>query len=276
MKIAVCIASRGFGSYRTIASLLPELEGVAHRFCWAIGLGIPDAQNECARQAREDPDVTHLWWVEDDNLLGSGFLAAMLALISPAQPLVAIDYLHRAEMPLVIRHPISGAVELVGMGCTLMLRSVLGLLPDPPFQVGNRFQWTGLDWQDMGVPEYIGGQDVALCRTVRAAGLSIGVVEGLQAGHLELVKRGGHVNFGMDEERCLGGEGLPWRPERRIRMATEYWQSPSGLTIDYDTDIAAEQIALREQAGWVRVNKGEAAPALKAQDKAAPEAPKGQ
>ena len=49
-------------------------------------------------------------------------------------------------------------------------------------------------------------------------------------------------------------------------MATEYWQSPSGTTLDFDTDTGAAEIALREQAGWVRVNKTEAAPALKAHE----------
>lgn len=251
----------------TIFGAIREIERTPHPHIWcpAFYLPIPDAHNETARLALADDRVTHLWFVENDHLLPVGVLDAMLALDAPV---AAAEYVLRGGHSCVIR---SGrGVELVGLGCTLVRREVFAQIPHPPFQVGKRQQWNGSGWQERQSPEHAGGQDIFFCQQVRAAGLAIAVLgPEWNVGHLEIMQAGDHINQGMDWIRCWGGSpDLPWYPPRRDDLMAKvvYLKSPGGLVIDMDT--ASTEYARLKKQGWVEVQKSEATPALKAQEKA--------
>lgn len=264
MNVAICIASRGVGHYRTIAGVLREVADVPHSFHFALGLPIPDAQNLCVEQALADPAVTHLWFVEDDHLIPVGALSALL---NAHAPVAAIEYLLRSGLSSVMRDA-GGTVRLVGLGVTLIERAVFAAIPSPPFQVSTRHTLENGRWIDTGVPEHAGGLDAFFCRQVVQAGLQIAVVPGVQAGHLETVRVGGRDNEGIDEVRCWGGsDDLPWYPKRRDSMAARYLKSASGLVIDIDPELGGD-VGFYLNNGWTEIGKREFDSALKAQLKA--------
>lgn len=263
MRLAICYCSRGMGHDRTIAGVIREVSSVDVEpvWCWSFGLPIPDAQNDVTRQALA-ADADALWFVENDHLLPVGVVHALLA---HDAPVVAANYLLRSGVPCAITNERTGVVELVGLGCTLIRTEVFAHIPDPPFQVGNRFTWDGGEWRDTGVPEHMGGQDVTFCRAVRAAGMQIAVLPGVEVGHLETIRRGDHVNYGMDQIICHGGAGdLPWLPpKRRPGMGKQIFiKSPGGTVMDMDEDKAGPWF----DRGWVRINKSDFTTALKAQN----------
>lgn len=266
--IAVCIASRGVGHYRTIAGVIREVEPYPHRWCWSIGNPIPAAQNQVAAEALSDERVSHLLFIEDDHLLPVGVLDAMLRMQAS---IVGAPYQLRGDISCVIESP--AGVELIGLGCTLVQREVFAAMPEPPFQVDSRQAWTAQGWKDTGIPEHAGGQDIFFCRNARAAGIPIRVLDKtFQVGHLETVRAGARANYGTDEVICWGGSpDMPYYPHKERNMAVEHWRSPSSdLTLDLDPDTpeGAAEINFRRNNGFVRVNASEAKSAEKAQAEA--------
>jgi hypothetical protein len=266
--IALCMPTRGVGHLRSVFSALAELtrSGYPYVLAPAIGYPLPDANNVAAALALSDPGVTHLWFVEDDNLVGQGVLTDLLAL---SAPVAAAPYLLRNGLSSVMRAE-DGSAVLCGFGCTLIRRDVFDVLPHPPFSVGPlRLVYDG-GWKETTVPEHAGGHDQRFCRDVRAAGLSIALLEDGRVGHLELTKAGGRANDGADEIICHGGStALPYypvRPDRKERdMAEEWWKAPSGQTVlGLDPEQGADT-AFYERNGWVKVKKADATPILKAQ-----------
>lgn len=264
MRLAVCIASRGTGHIRTIAGVIREvaLAGVEPVWCWSFGRPIPDAQVEITRQALAS-DADAFWFVEDDQLLSTGVLSAM---IGAAAPVVTVDYQGRHGRSLVERHPRTGAVVLTPMGCLLVQRDVFSRISDPPWQVDRSWVLEQGEWRETAAPSYAGGQDGHFSRECLRASIPILALDGWEVGHLDLVRAGGRTNYGMDTVQCYGGRGdLPWKPESREGpMAVEYWKSPSGHTVLPLDPNAGADIAFYERAGWVKVRVTEAAPIQKA------------
>lgn len=264
--IAICYPSRGTGFDATWLGVVREIEdgGYPHIWCPALYMPIPDAHNETVRLALADERVTHLWFVENDHLFPAGVLAALLALDAP---IAAAEYVLRGGLRCVIES--AAGVELVGLGCTLVKRAVFTLVPDPPFQVGRRQQWTGSHWQDRPGYEHAGGQDIFFCQQARKAGLRIEILRDRDVGHLELKRAGDHVNLGMDWIRCWGGAArYPYYPPKREDMMSKvvYLQAPGGLVIDMDTASTEYPRLLRQ--GWKEIEKPKATAALKEQEKA--------
>lgn len=262
--IAVCMASRGTGHIRTLAGLIREVEPYPHVWCWAFGLPLTEAVNSLVAQALAHEQVSHVLFAEDDHLWPVGGLASLLA---EDADIAAINYPLRSGRSCAIWNR-AGEPVLVGLGLTLIRREVFARVPAPPFQVGNRMQWDGDGWKDSGLPEHAGGQDVWLCRAARAAGCRIAVVAGMEAGHLDLVRRGDHVNFGMDEIICHGGAGLPWYPERRPAMPVVWVKSPDGaIAFDLDTEKGGDPDWYLRR-GWSKITATEAKPIIRQQQEA--------
>lgn len=263
--IAVCIASRGTGHIRTMAGAVREVEPFPHVWCWSFGNPIPAAQNDITAQALADKRVTHLWFVEDDCLVPDGALMQMLA---AAQSIVTIDYQTRAGRSITTRNP-AGEIVLTGMGCLLVRREVFAHVPNPPFQVSTRYVLTPAgEWMDTGKPEVYGGHDAYFYREARKAGYRIHQLDGVEAGHLDVV-RAGHRrgNYGYDEVISYGGVGVSLRPEPREEpMAQRWFRSPQGVVIDLDPKKGG-QVEFYLRHGWQEISKTEAKPIVKRQER---------
>jgi len=156
--------------------------------------------------------VTHLLFVEDDQLLPVGVLAAVLD-AARDHPIVTVDYQTRSGELMVGRHPKTGEVLLTPMGFLLVRRDVFDRIPSPPWQVGTQWELRRGVWHDTGRVARAGGQDAHFSRQVVAAGITIHALPGWEVGHLDRVQQGGRTNDGMDVVRCYGGTGdLQWAP----------------------------------------------------------------
>lgn len=171
--VSTVIPTRGLIFARTISSL--QINGI-DGFIVVDGLGIPDAQNEAVRQALKSK-CTHVWFVEDDMEVPAGTLAAMLNL---KKPVVCVDYPVINGWATVAWK--DNQVIHCGLGCTLIERRVFELI-NPPWFVTDQ----SIDAKDgsvVNIPYKYGGQDIWFGRKLKAAGLEIVQLEGVEASHL--------------------------------------------------------------------------------------------
>jgi hypothetical protein len=173
MLVKVVIPTRGLIFAQTIISLQEnEVDG----FIIINGFNIPDAQNEAVKQALTSK-CTHIWFVEDDMAIPSGTLVAMLNL---KKPVVCVDY------PVIsgwstIAHA-GDKVTRCGLGCTLIERSVFETIESPWFITNQSIN--AKDGSVVDIPYKYGGQDIWFSRKLKAAGLEIVQLEGVEASHL--------------------------------------------------------------------------------------------
>jgi GT2 family glycosyltransferase len=181
MKIAVAMPSRGLVHSRTIPAVMDNLAG--HDFAgWFLShdLPIPECAQDVVRRAL-DAGADAVWFVEEDVVPPAGALAASLALLADGYAVAAVDYPTRQGVGCLSLDA-AGAIDWVGLGCTLISRRAFDAVGQPWFRVERGY----------------GGHDIWFCRAVRRAGLSIGQVPKMVAGHVRLDapgKLGTNVGF---------------------------------------------------------------------------------
>jgi hypothetical protein len=129
-KIAVILPSRGLIFSQTADEILQNVRGMPHRFFFAHRRPIPDCFEEPTRRALADPDITHLWFTEDDMVLPPNTLVDMLAMDVAA---VTADY-PTTKYGRGAVFKIKNKVIFCGTGCLLVKREVFDELQRPYFR----------------------------------------------------------------------------------------------------------------------------------------------
>lgn len=129
-KIAVILPSRGMSFSKSMEELLRELDGKDYRIFFSIGNALPDCFNIPIEEALKDKSFTHILIVEDDMILPSGILQAML---DKDYPVVSLDYPFRKDYEATTLHAPDGYALYTGTGFLLIERWVLDKMPKPVF-----------------------------------------------------------------------------------------------------------------------------------------------
>jgi hypothetical protein len=173
VKIAVATPSRGLVHSRTVAAVMANLEG--HEFTgWFLSHDLPIP--ECAERTMGDAlasGADAVWSVEEDTIPPAGALDASLALLAQGYAVAAVDYPVQPDIGCLGRDE-AGNILWVGLGSTLISRQAFEAVARPWFRVARGY----------------GGHDIYFCKQVLAAGLQIGQVPDLIAGHARLEEPG--------------------------------------------------------------------------------------
>lgn len=143
-KIAVILPSRGLIFSQTADEILQNLAGTDHKFFFAHGLPLPECFEQPTLKALAEPDVTHLWFVEDDMILPPDILMKMLAMDVAA---VTADY-PTTDYGGGAVFKVKGRIIFAGTGCTLVKREVFDELKPPYFR-------TDICWNVKNYGDYI-------------------------------------------------------------------------------------------------------------------------
>jgi len=130
VRIAVILPSRGLMFSQTADEILQNLKGIPHRFFFAHKLSIPECFETPTNRALEDPEVTHLLFVEDDMILPPTILQKMLDMDVAA---VTADY-PTTDYGGGAVFKVKGKIIFCGTGCTLIKREVFDELKKPYFR----------------------------------------------------------------------------------------------------------------------------------------------
>ncbi len=132
MRIAVILPSRGLMFSRTAQELLENLEGYDYEVFFAHGLPIPQCFEEPLTHALGAVwPFTHIWFVEDDQILPEETLSAMLLMDAPV---VTMDYPVSSKGQGAVFSDKAGRVIFSGTGCLLVKREVFNKLSRPYFR----------------------------------------------------------------------------------------------------------------------------------------------
>ena len=141
MKVAVILPSRGLMFSRTAEEITRNLRGINYKLFMSHRKPIPDCFEQPTLKALEDPDITHLWLVEDDMVIPDNTLWDML---SEDKDVVACDYpVTKEGKGSVFR--VGGEIIYTGTGCLLIKREVFATLSQPYFR--SDIRWTPLNYK---------------------------------------------------------------------------------------------------------------------------------
>lgn len=129
-KVAVILPSRGLMFSQTADEVLQNVKGMPHKFFFSHRKPLPECFEEPVNRALEDPDVTHLWLVEDDMILPPDILKKML---EKDKAVVTVNYPTTKKGDAAIL-TIKGRIVYAGTGCTLVKREVFDELKKPYFR----------------------------------------------------------------------------------------------------------------------------------------------
>jgi hypothetical protein len=130
VKIAVIFPSRGLVFSQTAQELLDNLKGWHHKIYFSHGKPIPDCFEVPTQEALKDPEITHLWFVEDDMVLPPSILSDMLY---KDMAVVTVNYPTTSKGDSSILS-VKGRIVYAGTGCTLVKRAVFDELSAPYFR----------------------------------------------------------------------------------------------------------------------------------------------
>jgi|SRR3990167_3039085 len=140
-------------------------------------LPIPEAQNHLVAQALANSSITHLWMVEEDTV---PFARALEKLLQSDEDIVAIDY-GVAGWSCITKDK-TGEILWVGLGCTLVKRTVFEGLEKPWFRTDKSLRLN--DWQWIDNPAKYGTLDIWFCTKAKEAGFKIKQIKG-ECKHLQ-------------------------------------------------------------------------------------------
>jgi hypothetical protein len=193
VKVGVIIPSRGLMFSKTAEEIVKNTRGVPHQKFFAHKLPIPDCFEWPTIKALKDPDITHLWFVEDDMILPDDILRMMLN--EPAD-VVTCDYPADNKGRGVVFQARDGKVVFGGLGCTLVSREIMEKLKPPYFRTDIKWHPTNLGTSIMFMAaqgeakadEY-GKQDVNFFMKLQEANATISLFP-LKLGQRKLIKLG--------------------------------------------------------------------------------------
>ncbi len=134
--IAVILPSRGLIFSRTADEILQNLKDIPHKIYFSHRKPIPDCFNEPVEEALKNPEVTHLWMVEDDMVLPNDTLATMLAM---DKAVVTSDYPVNSSGRGAL-FTIKNQIIYTGTGCLLIKREVFDEIKRPFFRTDVRWR----------------------------------------------------------------------------------------------------------------------------------------
>lgn len=179
MKVAVIIPSRGLMFSKTAEEIVRSTQGIPHRKFFAHKLPIPDCFERPTIKALKDPDITHIWYVEDDMILPDDILRNML---NEEADVVTCDYPAAKNGRGVVFMAKDGQIVFGGLGCTLVRRVTMDKLKPPYFRTDIKWHPTNLGTAVMFMasnptgkadPDEYGKQDVNFFMKLHVAKASI-------------------------------------------------------------------------------------------------------
>jgi hypothetical protein len=144
VRVAVILPSRGLMFSQTADEILQNLRSIPHKIFFSHRKPIPDCFEEPMNKALQDPDFTHLWFIEDDMILPPDCLERMLAM---DKAVVTTDY-PTTDYGGGAVFKVKGRIIFAGTGCTLVKRVVFDELKPPYFR-------TDICWNVKNYGEFI-------------------------------------------------------------------------------------------------------------------------
>lgn len=187
MKLSICIPTRGVIFARTVNTILhmPKDSSIII----VEGLPIPEAHNECIRQALLT-DCTHIWFLEEDMALSDRQIASMIV-AAQHNRFVTMDYHMNTSLNCVQYD--QGKPIYTGFGCTMFDRTIFEKEFHDPWLTDaydimilgmNPFQYK-IEKRSYDRPVY-GKYDVYFSIRCMELGIPIHVIPDMLASHLRL------------------------------------------------------------------------------------------
>ena len=152
---------------------------------------LPDAFNDLVFTLLGNPEIKYIWIVEEDVVVPQG---ALLEMWKENADIVAINYKlkHGGSS---FRRSAFGELLWVSLGCTLIKRQVFEKVTYPWFKTGYtiasiREGNTEERYALVPAVQDYAGHDAYFCWNAKQAGMSLALVEGMEAGHLVLDRLG--------------------------------------------------------------------------------------
>jgi hypothetical protein len=194
--------SRGLVHSRTVEAVLAQAVAAEDAgWYFTHDLPIPECHERVTEMGLHS-GADALWFIEEDVIPPPDALAASMLLLRDFD-VVAVDYPvggPRDAWGCAVRD--GDEVLWVGFGCTLVRASVFAALERPWFTTDVRYVRSAAQWRPLPAnpsnADRWGQQDIHLCHRIRAAGLRIGVVPGMIAGHAHVEhygRPGSNVGF---------------------------------------------------------------------------------
>jgi hypothetical protein len=190
MKVAVILPSRGLMFSQTADEILQNVKGIPHKFFFSHRKPIPECFETPTQLALKDPDITHLWFVEDDMILQPNTLQLLLEADANA---VTCDYPVTKDGRGAVFYDQGGQVVFCGTGCLLVKREVFTSLKQPYFT--DKVRWSILNYGESvkltglyGDAGY-GTHDITFCIKLWNTGVIIKVLK-QRLGQRKLVALG--------------------------------------------------------------------------------------
>lgn len=221
---------------RTAAEVLENLRGVNHKIFFAHRKPIPNCFEDPTQEALKDPDVTHLWFVEDDMILPPDILKQM---INFEEDVVAADYPVTKQGQGALFKDASGKVIFSGTGCLLVKRPVFDKLKKPYFR--SDVGWSALNYgkklikliaTDRGTNfKTYGLHDVTFGVKLFKAGIPINVIP-VTLGQRKLIALG---KVGTNDGAHQIEEWTKVKPDVLLKEIFKYPITPRGNLVSLDT-----------------------------------------
>lgn len=178
MKIGVIFPSRGLIFSETAEELLNNLKGIPHTIYFSHKRPIPECFEVPTNEALKDPDVTHLFYVEDDMILRPDTLKKLLEVDANA---VTADYPVTKDGKGSVFADKGKNVVFCGTGCLLVKRNVFDSLKKPYFT--DKVRWIMLNYgEQIKLTGVYGGvgygtQDITFCIKLWNTGVTIKLIK---------------------------------------------------------------------------------------------------
>lgn len=234
MKIAVILPSRGLIFSQTADELLQNLTGFDYDLFFAHGLSIPECFEKPLTEALRG-SYTHIWFVEDDQILPDDILDSMLI---TDVPVATCDYPVSKDGQGAVFKTKEGEVLCCGTGCTLVKREVFDKLKAPYFRTDIRWNVTNYDkyirlTANEGGNKTLEGyglHDVTFGLKLYKAGIPISVIGNIGQRKLKALGKVGSNNGAHQIE-----EWTKVKPSVLFNRFRSYPKQPSGILVTVQT-----------------------------------------
>lgn len=130
IKVGVILPSRRLMFSQTAEEILNNLKNIPNKIYFSHGKPIPTCFESPVKEALKDPDITHIWFTEEDMVLPPETLRRLLAY---DVAVVTCDYpIVKNTKGAVFK--VGNEVIFGGTGCTLVKREVFDELREPYFR----------------------------------------------------------------------------------------------------------------------------------------------